>query len=116
MELKTIFRIVELVICVVLLVLWYALSAYASRVMIVCGTIFGFTIITAVLVALEFMEFNQVAVFLIIGAILSLICGGLTIAYLPEYGDGRLTYFIATGLFIANGVIFLIDFIMELKS
>lgn len=56
------------------------------------------------------------AVYLIIGAILSLVCGGLTIAYVPDYGDGRMSYFIATGLFIANGVIFLIDFIMELKS
>ncbi|XP_012162918.1 uncharacterized protein LOC105665577 [Ceratitis capitata] len=116
MDFKTILRIVELVVCVVLLVLWYALTTYASRVMIICGTIFGFTIICSVLLAREFFDFNDTLIYLLIGAILFLICGGVTVATLPDSSDGKLSYFIATALFIANGVIFLIDFIMEFKG
>uniref|UniRef100_A0A034WVL1 Protein lifeguard 4 n=1 Tax=Bactrocera dorsalis TaxID=27457 RepID=A0A034WVL1_BACDO len=125
MELQKMFRIAELkskyltlfqVICIVLLILWYVLSTYATRVMIVCGTIFGFTIITAVLVALSFLSFNDVAVYLVLGAILFLICAGLSLATLPKDSDGKLAYFIATGFFLANGVLFLIDFVLETKN
>ncbi|XP_012162917.1 uncharacterized protein LOC105665576 [Ceratitis capitata] len=119
MEVKTIFRIAEFIICVVLFILWYALGEFAARaiiVMLICGTIFGLTIITAVMVAHEFAEFNEVIVYLILGAILFLICGGLTVGILPADEDGRLAHFIAAALFLANGIIFLIDFIMALKK
>ncbi|XP_028894092.1 uncharacterized protein LOC105208999 isoform X2 [Zeugodacus cucurbitae] len=92
------------------------MSIYATRVMIVCGTIFGFTIITSVLVTLSFVSFNDVPVFLFIGAILFLICSGLSLATLPVENDKKIVYFIATVFFIANGIIFLIDFIFEVKN
>ncbi|XP_017489759.1 PREDICTED: uncharacterized protein LOC108377969 [Rhagoletis zephyria] len=116
MELKTILRIVELVIAVVLLVIWYVLGAYANRVMIVCGTVLGFVIICAVLVALEFMDFQDSHAFTLIGAILFIICGGISIGTMPDYGDGRVTCLIAGILFFCNGVVFLVDFIFEIKN
>lgn len=64
----------------------------------------------------SFTSFNDVVVYLIVGSILFLICGGLSLATLPQDCDGKLAYFIATGFFIANGIIFLIDFILETKN
>ncbi|XP_053947627.1 uncharacterized protein LOC128856354 [Anastrepha ludens] len=116
MELKSIFRIVELIIAIVLLIIWYVLGMYAYRYMLVCGTVFGFVIITAVLVGLEFADFEPVLAFSIIGGILFIICGGIVIGTMPSYGDGRVTCIIAAALFFCNGILFIFDFVMEIKK
>ncbi|XP_067641005.1 uncharacterized protein [Eurosta solidaginis] len=117
MNLKTILRMVELIICAVLFIFWYALGTYGYWPMITCGAVLGYLIITAILFVLEFTKFDSTPIYIIIGAVLFLLAGILIFIDLPgSETKARTNALIAAILFLANGAIFLVDFIVVLKG